>query len=263
MPAPTTVSFLDRSDADGVVTLCLNQPRQFNVLSEAMMDALVAALVDIGRDPSVRCVVLSAAGKAFCAGHDLREMRSQPQLSYYQSLFARCSRLMHAIRAVPVPVIARVHGVATAAGCQLVAACDLAVAGQSARFAVSGINVGLFCATPSVALSRNIPTKHAFGMLVTGDFIDADTAVQWGLINQAVPDDELDTAVAALTAKITEKSAAAIRHGKALFYQQQNLPLDQAYALAGEVMAQNMLESDAMEGIDAFLEKRPARRVRS
>ncbi|WP_028310855.1 enoyl-CoA hydratase [Derxia gummosa] len=246
-----------RDARDGVVTLTLNRPARFNALSEAMLDALGAALADTAADADARCVVLAGAGKAFCAGHDLREMRGQPRLDYYRELFARCSTVMQAIRAVPVPVIARVHGVATAAGCQLVAACDLAIAGESARFAVSGINVGLFCATPSVALSRAVSAKRAFDMLVTGRFIDARTAAEWSLVNEAVPDDQLDAAVADKAAVIRAKSPAAIRHGKALFHRQRELNLADAYALAGEVMAQNMMEADACEGIDAFLEKRP------
>ena len=248
-----------RDKRDGVVTLTLNRPLQFNALSEATLDALQGALDDLAADAGVRCVVLAAAGKAFCAGHDLREMRAQPDLAYYQALFARCSTVMQSIQALPVPVIARVHGVATAAGCQLVASCDLAIASQSARFAVSGINVGLFCSTPAVALSRNVCAKRAFDMLVTGRFIDAATAADWGLINEAVPDAELDDAVARKLADIVAKSPAAIRHGKAMFYRQREMALTDAYAYAGDVMARNMMEDDACEGIDAFLEKRPAK----
>jgi enoyl-CoA hydratase/carnithine racemase len=205
----------------------------------------------------VRCVVIAAKGKAFCAGHDLREMRGKPELAYYQALFSRCSRVMQAIQALPVPVIARVHGIATAAGCQLVASCDLAIAAQSARFAVSGINVGLFCSTPSVALSRNMSTKRAFDMLVTGRFVDAATAADWGLINEAVADDALDAAIEHKTAEILAKSPAAVRYGKDMFYRQRQMALADAYAYAGDVMARNMMEEDAGEGIDAFLEKRP------
>jgi len=201
-------------------------------------------------------VVLAARGKAFCAGHDLREMQAQRRLDYYQALFTRCCGMMQDIQALPVPVIARVHGIATAAGCQLVATCDLAIAADTARFAVSGINVGLFCATPSVALSRNVSTKHAFDLLVSGRFIDAATAADWGLINQAVPEAELDAAIARKTAEIVAKSPAAIRHGKAMFYRQQQLPLAEAYGLAAEAMARNMMEEDASEGIEAFLGKR-------
>jgi enoyl-CoA hydratase/carnithine racemase len=198
--APTPV--LLREDSGGVTTLWLNRPQQFNALSEAMLDALQRELTAIAADPSVRCVVLAAAGKAFCAGHDLREMRASPQLDYYQDLFSRCARVMQAIQALPVPVIARVQGIATAAGCQLVASCDLAIAADSARFAVSGINVGLFCATPAVALTRNVPTKRAFDMLVTGRFIDATTAADWGLIYEAVPEGDLDDSIADKSAAI-------------------------------------------------------------
>jgi enoyl-CoA hydratase/carnithine racemase len=241
---------------DGVATLCLNRPKQFNALSEAMLEALQTEFDSLANDATLRCVVLEGAGKAFCAGHDLLEMQTNDQFHFYQALFARCSRLMQSIRALPVPVIARVHGIATAAGCQLVGACDLAIASESARFAVSGINVGLFCSTPAVALSRNVSTKRAFDMLVTGRFIDAATALDWGLINEAVPEAELDAAVARKTADIAGKSAAAIRYGKAMFYRQQSMALDEAYDFAGNVMARNMLEKDVTEGIDAFLNKR-------
>ncbi|MFT5643981.1 MAG: enoyl-CoA hydratase/carnithine racemase [Janthinobacterium sp.] len=251
-----TEAMLIREERDGVTTLRMNRPRQFNALSEAMLDALQAELDAIAQDDKVRCVVLTGAGKAFCAGHDLREMRSQPDLAYYQALFARCARMMQTIQALPVPVIAQVHGIATAAGCQLVASCDLAIASSDARFAVSGINVGLFCATPAVALSRNISPKRAFDMLVTGRFISAPTALDWGLINDVVAGEALDAAVAHKAAQISSKSGAAIRHGKAMFYRQRQMALDSAYALAGDVMARNMMEEDACEGIDAFLQKR-------
>ena len=245
-----------RDSAGGLVTLRLNRPLQFNALSEAMLAALQAELDIIAGQPEVRCVVLAAEGKAFCAGHDLREMQATRKLDYYKTLFAQCSRVMRWIQELPMPVIARVHGIATAAGCQLVASCDLAVAGASARFAVSGINVGLFCATPSVALSRNVSAKRAFEMLVTGRFIDAATAADWGLINAAVPDEALDEQVALLAQSIMDKSPAAVRHGKAMFYRQRQMALAEAYAYAGEVMAKNMMEEDADEGITAFLEKR-------
>lgn len=256
MPHSTSAAVLTRTDHHGVTTLLLNRPLQFNALSEALLDALQMELDAVASDTSVRCVVLAAAGKAFCAGHDLREMRSSPSLAYYQALFARCSRVMQAMQTLPVPVIARVQGIATAAGCQLVASCDLAVAAASARFAVSGINVGLFCSTPAVALSRNVSAKRAFDMLVTARFIDAATAADWGLINDAVADDELDAAVARKTTAILSKSPAAIRYGKAMFYRQRQMTLADAYAYAGDVMARNMMEEDAAEGIDAFLGKR-------
>lgn len=251
-PAP----LLLREDHNGITTLCMNRPAQFNALSEAMLDALQQAFNAIAHDDAVRCVVLAGAGKAFCAGHDLREMRSLPSYAYYKALFIRCSQVMQAIQALPVPVIARVQGVATAAGCQLVASCDLAIAADSARFAVSGINVGLFCATPAVALSRNVSPKRAFDMLVTGRFIDAATAADWGLVNAAVPDAELDAAVARKAADILGKSPAAIRHGKSSFYRQRQMALNDAYDDASDVMARNMMEEDAGEGIDAFLDKR-------
>ncbi|MGS0891525.1 enoyl-CoA hydratase [Burkholderia stagnalis] len=252
----TSEPILLREMRDGVVTLRLNRPRQFNALSEALLASLHDAFASLAADSHVRCVVLAAAGNAFCAGHDLREMRGNPDLDYYRALFVQCSRVMLAMRALPVPVIARVQGIATAAGCQLVAACDLAIAADTARFAVSGINVGLFCSTPAVALSRNVTAKRAFDMLVTGRFVDAATAAAWGLVNEAVPEDALDAAVARKVAEIIAKSPAAVRVGKQMFYRQRELSLDEAYAYADDVMARNMMEEDAGEGIDAFLEKR-------
>jgi enoyl-CoA hydratase/carnithine racemase len=245
-----------REDAGGVVTLRLNRPQRLNALCESMLDAMQLELDAVGRDVRVRCVVLAGSGKAFCAGHDLQEMQPMGDPGLYQALFAKCGRMMQTIQSLPVPVIARVHGIATAAGCQLVAACDLAIAGDAARFAVSGINVGLFCSTPAVALSRNVSAKRAFDMLVTGRFIDAATAADWGLVNEAVPEAELDAAIARKTSEICAKSPAAIRYGKALFYRQQAMSLPAAYAYAGEVMARNMMETDAREGIASFLGKR-------
>lgn len=249
-------AILLREDRDGVVTLVLNRPAQFNALSAEMLSALQAALDAIKDDDTVRCVVLAASGKAFCAGHDLKQMRANPRQYYYETLFAQCSRVMQSIVDLPVPVIARVHGMATAAGCQLVATCDLAVASESATFAVSGINVGLFCSTPAVALSRNVAPKHAFDMLVTGRFISAAEALSFGLVSRVAPDAELDRAVAALTADICAKSPVAIRTGKAMFARQRSMSLEEAYAYAGNVMACNMMAEDAAEGIDAFIEKR-------
>ena len=249
-------SILLREEQDGVVTLTLNRPGQFNTLSEEMLDALQMALDDITADEAVRCVVIAAAGRAFCAGHDLKQMRANPRQEYYEALFAKCSRVMQAIVNLPVPVIARVHGMATAAGCQLVASCDLAVAAESATFAVSGINVGLFCSTPAVALSRNVSPKHAFDMLVTGRFITSAEALSFGLVSRVAPDVELDEAVAALTASICAKSPVAIRAGKAMFGRQRSMSLEDAYAYAGNVMACNMMAEDAAEGIDAFIGKR-------
>lgn len=242
--------------ADGVATLTLNRPRGLNALSLAMIEALTGALEDTAADPQVRVVVLAAAGRAFCAGHDLKEMRANPTLEFQRGLFAACSRLMLTIVGLRQPVVARVQGLATAAGCQLVATCDLAVAAASARFATSGINVGLFCSTPGVALSRNVPRKAALELLFTGDFIDAERAREIGLVNMVVPDAELDAATAALAAKLAAKSAHALALGKAAFYRQLELGLADAYAYAGEVMAQNMMDRDAAEGIDAFIAKR-------
>jgi enoyl-CoA hydratase/carnithine racemase len=254
--AASNDNILLRENLDGVVTLTLNRPAQFNALSEEMLAALQSALDDLAADESVRCVVLAASGRAFCAGHDLKQMRANPRQDYYEALFAGCSRVMQGIVNLPVPVIARVHGMATAAGCQLVASCDLAVAAESATFAVSGINVGLFCSTPAVALSRNVSPKHAFDMLVTGRFISAADALSYGLISRMAPDGELDAAVASLTADICSKSPVAIRTGKAMFSRQRAMSLEDAYAYAGGVMACNMMAEDAAEGIDAFIGKR-------
>jgi enoyl-CoA hydratase/carnithine racemase len=244
------------TDARGVVKLTLNRPQAFNALSEAMLAALQAELDALAADESVRVVVLAAAGKAFCAGHDLKEMRAEPSLAYYQQLFARCTRLMLAVQRLPVPVIARVQGIATAAGCQLVAMCDLAVASREARFAVSGINVGLFCATPGVALSRNVARKAAFEMLVTGDFIDADEARVRGLVNRVAEPAELDAAVEQLVAAIVAKPRVAIEMGKALFYRQIEAGMAAAYDDAGRTMACNMMDASALEGVQAFIDKR-------
>jgi enoyl-CoA hydratase/carnithine racemase len=249
-------SILLRDEQAGVVTLTLNRPSQFNALSEEMLSALQEALDELRQDDAVRCVVIAASGKAFCAGHDLKQMRANPRQDYYDALFARCSRVMQAIVNLPVPVIARVHGMATAAGCQLVASCDLAVAAESATFAVSGINVGLFCSTPAVALSRNVSPKHAFDMLVTGRFISSAEALSFGLVSRVAPDASLDEAVEALTASICAKSPVAIRTGKAMFGRQRSMGLEEAYSYAGNVMACNMMAEDAAEGIDAFMAKR-------
>jgi enoyl-CoA hydratase/carnithine racemase len=245
-------------DARGVVTLTLNRPQAFNSLSEGLLDALLAALARVAADETARVVVIAAAGKAFCAGHDLREMRAEPSLAYYERLFAQCARMMLAIQQLPVPVIARVHGIATAAGCQLVAMCDLAVAVREARFAVSGVNLGLFCSTPGVALSRNLPRKFAFEMLVTGDFISADEAREKGLVNRVVDAAALDTEVEALVSRIVGKPRVAIALGKALFYRQLETGIQAAYDDAGRTMACNMMDEAALEGVQAFIDKRPA-----
>jgi enoyl-CoA hydratase/carnithine racemase len=244
-------------DERGVVTLTLNRPRAFNALSEAMLTALGEALDRLATDEAVRAVVLAASGKAFCAGHDLKEMRAEPSRQYYEQLFAQCTAVMLSIQRLPVPVIARVNGIATAAGCQLVAMCDLAVASNDARFAVSGVNVGLFCATPGVALSRNVPRKAAFEMLVTGDFIAAEQARALGLVNRVVPADALDGEVEALIASIVAKPAVAIAMGKALFYRQIEVGIKAAYDDAGTTMSCNMMDPSALEGVEAFIEKRP------
>ncbi len=242
----------------GVRTITMNRPRQFNALSEGLLDSLTDALERAGEDDDVRVVVLAAAGRAFCAGHDLKEMRATPEKAYYQDLFKACSRMMLTITRIPKPVIARVHAIATAAGCQLVAQCDMAVAAEDATFATSGINAGLFCSTPSVSLTRNVPRKRAFEMLFTGDFIDAQTAADWGLVNRVVPQEQLDEEIAALAARITAKSAVAIATGKRMVYTQMERGMEAAYDYAAEAMACNMMAEDVGEGIDAFIEKRPA-----
>jgi len=243
-------------DARGVITLTLNRPQAFNALSVAMLTALQRELDALAGDARVRVVVLAAHGKAFCAGHDLKEMRAQPSLGYYQELFAQCTRMMESLRQLPVPVIARVQGIATAAGCQLVAQCDLAVAASTARFAVSGVKLGLFCSTPSVPLSRNIGRKQAFEMLVTGEFIDAAEARARGLVNRVVEPQQLDAEIATLVASILEKPRAAVAMGKELFYRQLELGMEAAYAAAGQTMACNMMDPAALEGVQAFIEKR-------
>ena len=245
-----------RRDTDGVAWLTLNRPAARNALSMALMLALVDELAAIKQDPAVKVVVIGGAGPAFCAGHDLRELRSNPERATYQATFELCSRLMTSIVRLPKPVIARVHGVATAAGCQLVASCDLAIAADTARFATPGVNIGLFCSTPMVALSRAVGRKAAMEMLLTGELIDASRAHALGLVNRVVADNELDDAVAALTGQIVAKSPLTLAIGKSAFYRQAEMGLDDAYAYVAEVMTRNMLARDAAEGIDAFLAKR-------
>lgn len=242
--------------ADGLTTLTLNRPGQFNSLSRDMLTALKAELDAIAACEAIRVVVIAGAGKAFCAGHDLKEMRGNHSKEFMQALFRQCGELMLAITQMPQPVIARVHGIATAAGCQLVSMCDLAVAADVAKFAVSGINVGLFCSTPAVGLARNLGRKAALEMLLTGDFIDAQEAKAKGLVNRVVPADALDAEVERLAQSILTKSAVAIRMGKGMFYRQLEMGLSEAYDYAGEVMACNMMSEDAGEGIDAFMQKR-------
>ncbi len=251
---------LRHDDPRGVVTVTLNRPQAFNALSEAMLAALKTELDALAKDPQARVLVLAASGKAFCAGHDLKEMRAEPALDYYRGLFARCARVMMQIQQLPIPVIAKVQGVATAAGCQLVAACDLAVALRSARFAVSGVNLGLFCSSPAVHLSRNIARKQAFEMLVTGEFISADEAQRRGLVNRVADDAAgLDAEVERLAASIVAKPRAAVALGKELFYRQLEAGVEAAYVDAGHTMACNMMDESALEGVQAFNEKRPPR----
>jgi len=244
-------------DDRGVVTLTMNRPEAFNALSEAMLEALQRELDAIGADDRARVVVLGGAGKAFCAGHDLKEMRAAPSREYYERLFAQCGRMMMTILRLPVPVIARVQGIATAAGCQLVAMCDLAVAASNARFAVSGVNLGLFCSTPGVALSRNVGRKAAFEMLVTGAFIDAAEARAKGLVNRVASPEALDAEVEALAAAIVAKPRVAVALGKQLFYRQLETGIASAYEDAARTMACNMMDESALEGVQAFIDKRP------
>jgi enoyl-CoA hydratase/carnithine racemase len=248
---------LRRQDPRGVATLALNRPQALNALSEATLSALQRELGTIAEDQAVRVVILAAEGKAFCAGHDLKEMRAEPSLDYYERLFSQCSEMMLAIQRLPVPVIARVQGVATAAGCQLVATCDLAVAASTAKFAVSGVNLGLFCSAPGVALSRNILRKAAFEMLVTGEFISAEEAKVRGLINRVVEPEQLDAEVKKLVSAIITKPRVAVATGKKFFYRQIELGIASAYEAAAQTMAWNMMDEAALEGVQAFIEKRP------
>jgi enoyl-CoA hydratase/carnithine racemase len=248
---------LHSKDARGVVTLMLNRPHAFNAVSEAMLAGLQHEFDAIGEDESARVVILAAEGKAFCAGHDLKEMRAKPSLEYYERLFRQCSEMMLGIQRLPVPVIARVQGIATAAGCQLVAMCDLAVAASTAKFAVSGVNLGLFCSAPGVALSRNILRKAAFEMLVTGQFISAEEAKVHGLINRVVEPEDLDAEVEKIVAAILAKPRVAVAMGKEFFYRQIELGIASAYEAAAQTMACNMMDEAALEGVQAFIDKRP------
>lgn len=254
-------AILTRHDTGAVATLTLNAPERFNVLSDAMLAALATEFTRLANDQTIRAVILAANGRAFCAGHDLREMQAMRAAADggaagFADLFARCTRVMQMIPQLPQPVIAQVQGVATAAGCQLVASCDMAVAATEARFGVNGVDIGLFCTTPMVALTRNIPRKAAFEMLSTGTFIDAARACGLGLVNRVVPAAELATATRELAATVAAKLAATVRIGKQAFYDQHGLPLEQAYKLAEPAMVQNLLLRDTDEGIRAFLEKR-------
>ena len=256
MTETTSTPLLRQDDERGVTTLTLNRPNAFNALSEELLTALQHEIDDLSKSTKVRVVIVQAAGKAFCAGHDLREMRAEPSLAYYQKLFTQCGQMMLSLQKLQVPVIAKVQGIATAAGCQLVAQCDLAVASIDTKFAVSGVNLGLFCATPSVALSRNLSRKAAFEMLVTGDFISAQEAMTKGLINRVAEPDELDSAVETLVAKILAKPPVALAMGKELFYMQLEAGIAQAYEFAAQTMACNMMDASALEGVQAFIDKR-------
>ncbi|MEP7205559.1 MAG: enoyl-CoA hydratase [Casimicrobiaceae bacterium] len=248
-----------RVDDGGIATLALNRPAQFNALDSATLDALKAELVAIAADATVRVVILAGAGRAFCPGHDLKEMLANANEPFLADLFARCSDVMMTIERLPQPVIAKVHGIATAAGCQLVAAADLAVASDDARFATSGINFGLFCATPAVPVSRNIGRKRAFEMLLTGAFVDAPTALAWGLVNRVTPRDELDATTAALAHQMMDKPAAVVAAGKRFFYEQLERPLVDAYRTASGEITRGMLAPEAQEGVAAFVAKRKPR----
>ena len=252
----STDLLLRAADGRGITTLTLNRPETFNALSQELLTALQHELDRLAQDGGLRAVVIAASGKAFCAGHDLKQMRAQPGLEYYQELFAQCTRMMLSLQNLPVPVIAKVQGVAAAAGCQLVAQCDLAVAASTARFAVSGVNLGLFCATPSVALSRNLSRKQAFEMLATGDFISAEQAREKGLINRVAEPESLDAAVEAMLSSILSKPRLALAMGKQLFYRQIETGMAAAYDDAAQTMACNMMDASALEGVQAFIDKR-------
>jgi enoyl-CoA hydratase/carnithine racemase len=254
-----TLPVLQTRDERGVVTLTLNQPAKFNVLSEAVLVSIQQALDAIAQDESVRVLVMRANGKAFCAGHDLNEMMANPRLDYYQGLFKQCGRMMQTLQQLPVPVVAVVQGVATAAGCQLVAQCDLAIAASHAKFATSGIGLGLFCSTPAVPLSRVVPAKQAMEMLMTGEFISAESAKASGLVNRIAEADDLDLETERLVASLVAKPREALAMGKRLFYAQQGLGLAAAYELAAQTMAQNMMAPCAQGGIGAFVNKSKSR----
>ena len=255
------MAILERHDAGGVAHLTMNAPERLNALSDAMLATLTDTFAELAEDRGVRAVVLSGAGKAFCAGHDLREMQAARQAedggaAYFDDLFGRCAAMMRAVRTLPQPVVAQVHGIATAAGCQLVASCDMAVAAEGTRFGVNGVNIGLFCSTPMVALSRNVPRKQAFEMLTTGEFIDATRAREIGLVNRVVAPEDQEAETRALAETVAAKLDIAVRIGKGVFYDQLERDLDGAYALTREAMVRNMLDAETEEGIQAFLEKR-------
>jgi len=245
-----------RNDSEGISNLILNRPKSYNALSISCMEGLLNEITAISEDPSIKVVIISGSGKGFCAGHDLKEMRANPEREFYEKTFDLCSEMMMSIINCPKPVIAKVHGIATAAGCQLVSTCDLAVADENARFATSGVNIGLFCSTPMVGLSRNVTRKHAMEMLLTGDFISAQRAYEIGLVNRVVPEAELDSATLELANKIAAKSPLTLKIGKEAFYKQLDKDMSGAYEYCSRVMVENMMARDAEEGIDAFLEKR-------
>ncbi|MGR3623136.1 enoyl-CoA hydratase [Pseudophaeobacter sp.] len=255
------MAILERDDKDSIAHLRMNAPERLNALSDEMLAALQAQIDQLKQDPSIKAVILSGAGKAFCAGHDIRQMSAgrsgeDKGRAYFQDLFARCTSVMLGLQSLPQPVIAQVHGIATAAGCQLVASCDLAVASEDCRFGVNGVNIGLFCSTPMVALSRNIPRKHAFEMLTTGEFIPASRAADLGLINRAVPADQLEQESLAMATLIASKLGAAVKVGKEAYYQQIQMPIAEAYAYTSEVIVENLMQPDTIEGMAAFIEKR-------
>ncbi|APG46863.1 enoyl-CoA hydratase [Phaeobacter porticola] len=255
------MTILERHDSNGIATLHLNAPERLNALSDAMLAALQAQIDSLRDDRETRVVILAGRGKAFCAGHDLREMTAGRQAedggqAYFADLFGRCTKVMLGLQQIPQPVIAQVHGIATAAGCQLVASCDMAVAVEGTRFGVNGVNIGLFCSTPMVALTRNISRKHAFEMLTTGEFINAARAEELGLINRIAAPEDLDQTTNTLAQTVATKLDAAVKIGKRAFYDQLQLPTADAYAHTGAVMVENLMLRDTIEGIDAFLEKR-------
>ncbi|UWQ48195.1 enoyl-CoA hydratase [Leisingera caerulea] len=255
------MAILERCDTGGIARLTMNTPEKLNALSDEMLAALQEQIDALREDSSIKVVILSGTGKGFCAGHDIKQMTAGRSAedggkAYFQDLFARCTRVMMGLQSLPQPVIAQVHGIATAAGCQLVASCDLAVAAEGTRFGVNGVNIGLFCSTPMVALSRNIPRKQAFELLTTGEFIDAARAVELGLANRAVPLDQLESETTKLAETIAAKLGAAVKIGKQAFYEQLQMPLDQAYAYTSGVIVENLMYHDTIEGMAAFIEKR-------
>lgn len=256
------MTILERRDANGIAHLQMNAPERLNALSDEMLAALQVQIDALKGDSSIKAVVLSGAGKAFCAGHDIRQMTAGREAadggkSYFQDLFARCTSVMLGLQRLPQPVIAQVHGIATAAGCQLVASCDLAVAADDTRFGVNGVNIGLFCSTPMVALSRNIPRKHAFELLTTGEFMTATRAAELGLINRAVPGSDLEGETLKLAETIAGKLGSAVKIGKEAYYRQLEMPLEEAYAYTSDVIVENLMHRDTIEGLNAFIEKRP------